>query len=79
MVMKRKFNEKLFSTYFMLAQDYLKLNPVARFNIGKDLNIVDENDVIMYDLDKLDEIIFSEVVNEDLVPQFVSLIYKAQT
>lgn len=63
---------------FLLAKDYLALAFTVRFNIGMQLNLVDEADILSKNEGDIDEIIFTAMYKQDLVPQFVELLYKAE-
>lgn len=64
------------SLLYMLAEDYLKLPWVARFNVGRDMKIIDEWDIYNRTEDEIDELIFTTVVKKDLIAVFVNFIYK---
>ncbi len=63
---------------FKVAEDYLKLNFTARFNIGMQLKLVDDIDAYSLDEDEIDKQIFTSVVQKDMLPLFVKLITKAE-
>lgn len=63
---------------FKIAEEYLKLNFNARFNIGMQLKLVDDIDAYCLDEDEIDKQIFTSVVQKDLIPLFVRLIAKAE-
>lgn len=66
------------SVLYHVAEDFVKLSYVQKFNIGLELNVLFAQDVDLYDEFALEEVIFSAMYRRHKLSEFVVLVYKVR-
>lgn len=62
---------------YMLAVDFINLRAIDKFNIGREMNILTEFDVLSMSEKAAEVIVFSEAYRSGKLETFIAKMYKA--